>query len=228
MTPSKDTETQNPKPTEPAAQLFKALKDFEKKTLEQYNDINTKFETISTSLETISHETSKIEDIKSAVTEIKTCAQSTDRIVKEILVHGMDAHVVLDYLNEVTLENTQGSVLVVSELGRGFTEWMAENKKEEHGKHPEIFETTWQSVGKVLAEMFDALSAAGEFTQYKRNYHSRSNVILGRLLKPNYSHLEWSGRGVVSKGKGKGKGRAKVTAREKTNGKGKGTTEGEQ
>ncbi|KAJ3278265.1 hypothetical protein HK104_002513, partial [Borealophlyctis nickersoniae] len=92
MIPSKDKETLNPKLTSTEAQILKTLKDLEKKTLEQYNHINTKFETISTSLKTISHETSKIEDIKSAVTDIKICAQSTDRIVKEILVHGMDAH----------------------------------------------------------------------------------------------------------------------------------------
>lgn len=220
MTPTTPTDPKpTTKPTIKGADILNALKRLEEKILQHNNTINGNFTTITTQLGTISNETAKIESIKSAVKDIKKLAESADKVVKEILVHGIDAHVVLDYLDEVTVENADGSVLVVSELGRGFAAWMAENEKQEHDKHPEIFENTWRTVGKVLAEMFDALYVAGEYHQYKRNFHSRSNVIIGRSLKGEYRHLEWSGRGVASKGKGKGK--AKATARENTKGKGK-------
>ncbi|KAJ3047728.1 hypothetical protein HK097_011258, partial [Rhizophlyctis rosea] len=153
------------------ATLISGLKRIEEKLA----TANTGISNIQKTSDAIKTNTDKIPGISTRIEDVHTA-------VTEILVEGMDANLALDFLNEVTYvtKDPNISILVTSELGKGFAAWMKLRRLQIYNAHIESFQgVSYRMHARVLVEMLDALQRAGHIRNFKQNWLGRQNVILG-------------------------------------------------
>ncbi|KAJ3029932.1 hypothetical protein HK097_005699 [Rhizophlyctis rosea] len=226
--PNKTTNKNKKQPLTPKMplDLQKLLGEMNKKldgitnNITQMKTNTDKLGVIGSNVETIKDDTGSI---KSTVEQIQKNTDVEESVVRGLMVDGIPAQLAIDYIDEVTVEQENASVLVLSDLGKEFRDWMKKKNPNVVVEHREIFDRTWRVAGQLLLKMLDSLQMAGLFPDYKRNWQARSNIVLDRKMKSGRDHRAAfrSERGrAVSCGRGRGRGRCKRKSTVSTSGAG--------